>query len=487
MRYRHNLSHEHKTSFDMGLLVPVGCYEVLPGDTFKVSTSAIFRVAPQANPIMHSVDLRIHSWFVPNRIMWPDWDEWIVGNSVETKPTIAIPADADDWALMDHLGIPQVVGVEVDAFPVRAYNAIWNEFYRDQDLHTARTTDELELARICWEKDYFTTARAQPQQGDAVEIPFAAGTTADVQSTGVAPQFTGDFTANSTMRTANSGGYHRFLPSSSVTGTTTDVKFGSVTGLEVDLSTVTGGGINIDDLRRSLALQKIAERRMRFGSRYVDELKGIYGVPGSMLDGRLDRPEYLGGGTAKVNFSEVLATAEGTSTDVGDMFGHGIAGLRTKRWRKFFPEHGWVLTLASARPKTVYEEGLHRKFMRTEPDEYWSPEMETLPWQSVPQTEIYGGGSASTVWGYVPRFDEYRHEMSVVSGTFRTGETEADWHMGRVFGSVPTLNGSFVECDPDETIYSDASMPELICNIRHRVDANRMVRSNARIGGSIGL
>lgn len=485
MRYRHDLSHEHKTSFDMGLLVPIGCFEVLPGDTFIASTQALMRVAPQANPIMHSVDIRIHNWYCPNRILWDEWDEWIVGNSVSSKPTITIPADAADWALMDHLGIPQVTGVEVDALPIRAYNAIWNERYRDQDLHTARTTDELELARICWEKDYFTTARATPQQGDAVEIPFAAGTI-PVDPDGTAPTFSGATASPSALRGGNSGGVHRVMPAASVTSTSTDMEFVN-TGLEVDLSNLVGGGINIDDLRRSLALQKIAERRMRFGSRYVDELSGIYGVPKSMLDGRLDRPEYLGGGQARVNFSEVLATAEGTSTDVGDMFGHGIAGVRTKRWRKFFPEHGWVLTLASARPKTVYEEGLHRKFMRTEPDEYWNPELETMPWQSVPETEIYGGGSASTVWGYVPRYDEYRHEQSVVSGTFRTGGTEADWHMGRVFGSVPTLNGSFVECDPDETIYSDASMPELIVNARHRVQANRMVRSTAKIGGSIGL
>lgn len=478
MRSTFDLSHEHKLSCDMGLLVPVACEEVLPGDTFIGSTSLLARIAPQVNPVMHNVDIRVHHWYVPNRILWDEWEDFITAKDDEAVvPTVQASSSAET-ELMDHMGAYPSQSLTINALPIRAYNKIWNEFYRDQDLSSARDEDALTLARICWEKDYFTVARAQPQQGDAVQIGFSAGEV-NVEYR------TANGTAGVTRKASDGTAYAATDGLASQAGSGALINQGNTNALfydpndtlYADMSTATGG-INIDDLRRSIALQRFAEARARFGSRYVDYLKFL-GVNPS--DGRLDRPEFLGGGKQNVNFSEVLATAEGASTDVGDMFGHGIAGLRSRRYRKMFEEHGWVLSLLSVRPRTAYLEAQPRKFTRSDPMHYWQKELEVLPWQEVPQSEVYALGSASTVFGYVPRYEEYRHGFSYSSGTFRIG-TEKDWTMSREFGSAPTLNESFVTCTPTDRIYSDTSMPEVLINAYNSIKARRIVRRMASLG-----
>lgn len=464
-RSQHDLSFIHSLSLDMGYLVPLGAIDVLPGDSMRVAASVLARVAPLAKPVMHPVEIRVHNWFVPNRILWDDWEEFIVGNEgAATYPTIT-PASAPDTVLYDHMGVEPVTGVPLDALPIRAYNRIWNEFYRDQDLAAVRTEDQLDLARIAWGKDYFTTARANPQQGSAVEVGFSAGLVG--------------LTAP-----AATGSTNTFVQNEVTIGTPpTEVGVGAGPDpLYADLSNATGG-IDINDLRNAISLQRIAEAREFFGSRYVDYLRW-YGVNPS--DGRLDRPEYLGGGKQMISFSEVLATAEGTNTDVGDLYGHGIAGVRQRPLRKMFEEHGWMISVMSVRPKGIYQNGIPRRFLRDEPTDYWHRELELLPWQSVSELEIYGGGSASNVFGYTPRYDEYRETMSYVSGSFRGG-TEEDWTLAREFSSAPTLNESFITCTPSDRIYSDNTMPELLCTANVNIKARRLVAANARMSNRAGL
>lgn len=483
MRNQFDLSHEHKLSVDMGYLVPVMTEEVLPGDTFIGNTALLARVAPLAHPVMHNVEIRTHHWYVPNRILWSGWEDYITGvDDVTAKPTITA-ANATEAALYDHMGAYPSTSIAYDALPVRAYNKIYNEFYRDQDLQVARGEDDLGLARICWGKDYFTTCRPSPQQGDAVELGFSAGQ-APVTGFGV-----GTTGANGayTETGGGTGTYSNYISADvdddNITTTPLRAKF-EMNGDSVEPAlyadlTNASGGIDLDDLRRSLALQRFAEARSRFGSRYADYLRFI-GVNPS--DGRLDRPEYIGGGKSDINFSEVLATAEGTSTEVGDLYGHGIASMRSRTYRKMFEEHGWIMTLISVRPTGVYQEAVPRKFTRSDAMDYWQKELEVLPWQEVNEREIYHGGNAATVFGYAPRYNEYRHAMNFVSGTFRGG-TEQDWHMARLFGSAPTLNSSFVECTPTDRVYQDTSMPELLINAYNRVKARRFVRKSASLQG----
>ena len=460
MRNEFNLSHQHKLSTDMGYLVPIANLEVLPGDTFIQSTSLLARVAPLVNPVMHNVDIRVHHWYVPTRLTDPNWEEWIVGKRPEDKPKIqmdGIPLE-ETW-LTDHLGIHPLFTGEIDAAPIRAYNAIYNEFYRDQDLQLERNADELTLARIAWEKDYFTTARPKPQQGDPVSIGFSTGLVGLT-----APDASGSTTAFNYNATASGN------PETEVT------VGGTQNHLYADLSAATGG-IDVTDLQRSIALQRIARARMRYGSRYVDYLRFL-GINPS--DGRLDRPEYLGGGGQQINFSEVLATAEGSTTNVGDMYGHGIAGVRSKRYRKMFEEHGWVISLLSVRPKTVYMDATPRKFQRFDPMDHWQKELEVLPWQEVYKSEVHYNGASDEIFGYVPRYDEYRQEMSYVSGSFREGP-EVDWHFAREFAGAPSLNSSFIECTPADRPFADKNMPELLVNANHNIKAMRLVRANASV------
>lgn len=472
MRYEHNLSFEHKTSVDMGLLVPVGLQEVLPGDTFMQSSRVLARVAPLVAPTMHRVELRLHHWYVPNRIIWDKFDTFITGeDDLEVVPTVA------------HSEIERYMGAAttanmLSALPRRAYNLIWNEMYRDQDLQTPFDLDDETLKRICWQKDYFTTARPSPQQGDPETISLggqAPITGLGVKSTaswgGNSIRVTGGIT-ESPARSTGIAGDPNLLAAEDPNNT-------GYPAIYADLSTASG--INIDDLRRSVALQRFSEARARYGERYVDYLRYL-GVNPS--DGRLDRPEFLGGGSQTINFSEVLATAEGAATNVGDLYGHGIAGLGTRRYRKFFEEHGYVVSLLSARPKTVYQDAVPKTFLRSDNMDFWQKELEVMPWQELRAKEVHKDGD-DTVFGYVPRYDEYRHQMSYVSGTLQGG-TEEHWHMARSFASPPTLNASFVECTPTDRIYGDTSMPELICNIIHNVRAKRFVRSNAGIG-TMGL
>lgn len=477
-----NLSHDHPMSLDMGYLAPVCALEVLPGDSFIGQTQLMARVAPLVNPVMHKVDIRVHHWYVPNRIIDPDFEDGITGkDETYTVPKVTIATEADH-SLVDHFGIPYQAGLEINAHPVRAVNAIWNEFYRDQDLQVERDQDDLTLPRIAWGKDYFTTCRPQPQQGDSISIPFSTG---QVPVSGLA--FTSEGKGPpSTYTGYESGtgtGESRQISGTNVAagvGGDMIVEHDSVTNhpaIFADL-TATEGGIDVNDLRRSIALQRFAEARMRFGSRYADYLKFL-GVNPS--DGRLDRPEYLGGGSQMISFTEVLATAEGANTQVGDLYGHGIAAARTRRFRKMFEEHGWMISLISARPKTVYMESVNRSFLRNDAMDFWQKELEVLPWQEVRQNEVHVAGDPSVVFGYAPRYDDYRFAPSYVSGSFRDGP-EKDWHMAREFGTPPTLNSSFVECTPTDRIYGDVEMPELLINAHNSITARRLVRMNAGMG-----
>lgn len=479
VRSLQDLSFIHSLSLDQGYCVPLAAIDVLPGDTMRIKASVLARVAPLAKPIMQPVEVRVHHWFVPNRLIWDDWEEFIVGNEgAATYPTIA-PATVADAVLYDHMGAEPIAGYEYDALPIRAYNLIWNEFYRDQDLSAPRvidltdgadTTTDTSLARVAWGKDYFTTARAAPQQGTAVTVGFSAGSApVSFAEIGATPQAV------------------TLLRASAAAVTTAQFSGGAGTAAatveaEADLSQATGG-IDINELRNAISLQRIAEAREFYGSRYVDFLRW-YGV--NPKDGRLDRPEYLGGGRQQISFSEVLSTADSGTADVGDLYGHGIAGLRSRPARKFFEEHGWMISVMFVRPKGIYQNGIPRRFQRTEPTDFWHRELELLPWQAVDETEIYGAGTRGTVFGYVPRYDEYREANSFVSGTFRGG-TEEDWTLAREFASAPALNETFITCTPSDRVYLDTTMPEILATCQMDIMAKRCVAASARMTNRAGI
>jgi hypothetical protein len=469
-RHKHNLSNYHNTTINMGELVPVNCIEVLPGDSFNASTSALIRVSPLLAPVMHPVEVRIHHWFVPNRLVWSSWEDFITGgddgNNTDTVPTVSITSAIGN--VSNYLGMPEYGSSQaVNALPLRAYNKIYNLFYRDQDLTTEVAESNNAVQRIAWEKDYFTAARPWTQKGTEVSLPL--GTDAPVV---FGPNISGtDLTGYSLVhQNGNAIGYDTDVPADSFTTTGA-----AEHGFKADLSNATAATIN--DLRLAFATQNFQELRARYGSNYVDYLAYL-GIKSA--DARLQRPEYLGGGKQTISFSEVLATAEtGTSVDVGDMKGHGIAAVRTNKFTRFFQEHGHLLTLVSVRPKAIYSDGLHRMWSRTDKEDFYQRELELIGQQEIYNKEVkHDHATPDGVFGYGDRYGEYRFNPSRVSGDFTPGESLDHWTYANSYASDPALNSTFVKCLPTTRVYASTSTDQLWCMFNNHVVARRMVRKN---------
>lgn len=488
-RSKFSLSNYKLLSMDQGQLVPCGLVEVLPGDSIQANTNCLIRCSPLLAPVMHPVDVRIHHWFVPHRIVWEDWEDFITGGpdglNASVFPTITFGGGtgAAVSSLADYMGVtPLVNNLEVSALPFRGYAMIWNEWYRDQDLQTelviddtsgADTTTSVVLQNCDWEKDYFTSARPWEQKGPSITIPI--GSRADVKGIGFAQSNNAQASAGPAIRetdgtTPTYNPWQVFSSTNSFVGKTINSAAPNVRpDIYADLSNASA--VTINALREALALQRFEEARARYGSRYVEYLRYL-GVKSA--DSRLQRPEYLGGGRQTIQFSEVLQTAEGTDP-VGELRGHGIAALRSNRYRRFFEEHGYIFTLLSVRPKTIYAQGLHRTWNRRTKEDFWQRELQHIGQQEVLNKEVYAAhASPDGTFGFQDRYDEYRRTESSIGGEFRTSALDY-WHMARIFSSDPALNASFVSCVPTERTFAVNTQNVLWVMAKHQVHARRLV------------
>lgn len=507
-RSKFSLSHYKLFTCDMGELIPCGLTEVLPGDTFQHSTSALIRVSPLLAPVMHPVHVRIHHFFVPHRLVWEDWEKFITGGpdgmDASVFPTVTMSYAAGPPAtgsgvlgqLGDYLGVPTGNdGLEVSALPFRAYSLIWNEFFRDQDLQTALTIDltsgadtttNVSLQNCAWEKDYFTSARPWTQKGPEVTIPLQGdapvlgiGKLNDVYPTASVGVFESDDTtstyANAAQVSASGNDTEFYVERKTAAGPGAFF----YPNIRADLSNVTAA--NINDLRLAFALQRYEEARARYGSRYTEYLAYL-GVRSS--DARLQRPEYLGGGKQTIQFSEVLQTSPTTDGDdqvgVGNLKGHGLGAVRSNRYRRFFEEHGYVISLFSVRPRTMYVQGLARTWNRRTKEDFWQRELEHIGQQEVLNKELYAQhATPNGTFGYQDRYDEYRRSESWISGEFR--DTTLDfWHMARLFASDPTLNASFVSANPTKRINAVQTDDVLWVMTNHSLQARRQLSKTGR-------
>ncbi|WNK15136.1 MAG: major capsid protein [Microvirus sp.] len=482
-RNKFSLSHTKLFTHDLGELVPSMCLEVLPGDTIQHACSALVRASPLLSPVMHPVDVRIANYFVPTRLLWTNFADMITGGpagvSLPVHPTVASPGGTGFvvGSLGDYLGIPTgVPTIPVSALPFRAYALIWNEFFRDQDLETplvvsladgVDSTTSLVLKNCAWEKDYLTSARPTEQKGPAISIPL--GTSAPVVTSGAPLKVTNASASNVSLSTV--GGAVTMTGG----GSNATMTMGTPSGLQADLSTASA--ITVNALRQAMALQRYEENRSRYGSRYTEYLRFL-GVKSS--DARLQRPEYLGGGSQTIQFSEVLTTGTFGTEPVGALKGHGLSAMRSNRYRRFFEEHGFVISLMSVRPKTMYLNSLKRIWNRRAKEDYWQHELQHLGQQAVLNKEVYSAHTTPDgIFGYQDRYDEYRREESTVSGEFRS--TLNFWHFGRSFGSNPALNASFVSCVPTEVPFALPSADVLWTMSKHSIQARRLV---APVGNS---
>lgn len=493
-RNKFSLSHYKLLTCDQGELVPIACFEVLPGDTVQHQTAALIRVSPLLAPVMHPVHARIHHWFVPYRLIWDNFENFITGGpdgmDASVYPTKQA-GNAPVGSLADYLGLPTgVPGLVGSALPFRAYALIWNEWYRDQDLQnplpisTGDGNDAVTnvlLQNCAWEKDYYTSARPWPQKGPAVTLPL--GLQAPVTGIAVAP--TTGFTATPPANSKDSTGANVTGSNWQVTNTAGAFLIQGnnttkVPNIFADLSGATS--VSVNELREALALQRYAEARARYGSRYTEYLRYL-GVRSS--DARLQRPEYLGGGRQTIQFSEVLqtgVTTDGDDTDgVGNLKGHGLGAMRSNRYRRFFEEHGIVISLLSVKPRTMYAQGAERMWNRRTKEDFYQKELEHIGQQEVLNKEIYAAhAQPNGVFGYQDRYDEYRRVESKIAGEFRTTALDF-WHMARIFGSAPTLNGDFVKSNPTKRVYAEQTQDSLWIMANHSIQARRML---SRTGSS---
>lgn len=487
-RSKFSLSHYKLLTLNMGELIPITWYESLPGDSIQQSTSALIRVSPLLAPVMHPVTVRIHHWFVPLRLIWDDFEDFITGGDDgldATTPPYHDRATVNEGSLMDYLGIPPGTyspDIKYSMLPARAYGLIWNEYYRDKDLSSELTistangddgTTNQNVKNVCWSKDYFTTCRPWEQKGANVTIPLEGE--AAVTGIGNSAQ-TYPSSSTAVYETDGSGTVTyadgQVFASGNWIGEE-DPSNAGYPNIRADLST--NSGIDINDLRLSLAMQRFQERSARFGSDYVEYLRSL-GIRGA--DGRMHRPVYLGGGRQTIQFSEVLSTDSGGSDPVGDMKGHGISAMRTPRYRKFFEEHGIIMTLMSVLPKPVYGQGLHRSFSRTVKEEYYQRELQHIGDQQVYNKELYyDHTSPEDVFGYQARYDEYRSLPSGIAGEFRS--TLDHWHYGRIFASDPALNSTFVEATPTKRVNASSTTDCLYVMANHSIQARRLLTSKA--------
>lgn len=494
-RGKFSLSNYKLLSCDMGELVPCGVLEVLPGDTVQMSTSILARVQPLLAPVMHPVHCRIHHWFVPFRLIWDNWEKFITGgpDGLDASVYPTRPATNNSvGSLADYLGYPTGVATAAgSALPFRAYQLIWNEWYRDQDLQTAATistadgvdsTTATSLQNCCWEKDYFTSARPWEQKGPTVSLPL--GTTAPVKGIGLASAAAGS-AAGGTFKETTPLPNRVYTNAASLFGLSnltveTDTATAAAKPLVfADLSQATAATVN--SLRQAFALQRFEEARARYGSRYTEYLRYL-GVTSS--DARLQRPEYLGGGKQTLQFSEVLQTAvpAAGTTVVGQMRGHGIAAMRSNRFRRFFEEHGFVVSLISSKPRTMYVQGMPRMYDRSTKTDFWQKELQFIGQQAIKNREVYAAhATPAGTFGYQDRYDEYRRQESTVAGDFRTSTLDF-WHMARTFTSDPALNASFVSCVPTERVFPVPAEDVMYIMARHSIQARRLV---AQVGTSM--
>lgn len=502
-----DLTHERKMSMNMGELIPFMMQEVLPGDKWRVSSEIFMRMAPMVAPMMHHVNIYTHFFFVPNRLVWNEWEDFITGGKdgtlEPTFPYILLNTDKADFftvgSLADYMGLPTMDAsvtvtnpVNIGALPFRSYATIYNEYYRDQNLSDplpfsigsglvsdADAGELLTKRQRAWEKDYFTSALPFTQRGPDVNIPMSGIATAgDIDYKDVSRVY--DFTGVPINTSSLLGNLAAGTPGDLQVNKPSAAGAGNPGRIEnIDSITVDNISATINELRKAVSLQTFFEIAARVGSRYTEQLRGYWGVTSS--DARLQRPEYLGGGRAPLVISEVLQTAqppEDSSDPLASMAGHGIGVGNTNRFSRFFEEHGLIIGIMSVLPKTAYQQGIPRYFRRKERLDFAFPQFAHLGEQEILNSEIYYDPATSPdikdqTFGYTPRYAEYKYIPSTVHGVFRS--TLDYWHMGRIFTGQPNLNEEFVMSDPTKRIFAidDPQVESLYCSVVNHVSTIR--------------
>jgi|SaaInlStandDraft_5_1057022.scaffolds.fasta_scaffold31268_2 hypothetical protein len=497
-RSKFDRSHGLKTTFDAGNLVPMFTDEVLPGDTFNLRTTAFARLATPLFPLMDNMFMETHYFFVPNRLLWDNFKKFHgqqnnPDDSIDfTVPTMTSTGTGyANESLHDYLGIPtQVTGLEHISLYHRAYNLIYNEWFRDENLQDSVTVDkdngpdnpnDYVLLKRGKRHDYFTSALPWAQKGDSVGLPL--GISAPVLGVGAATTTNYNYAAKTVNE--SDGTQALYADSTIVDGSTA----GGINAFYVEESTDNAGFPNIradltnataatiNQLRQAFQIQRLLERDARSGTRYTEIIRSHFGV--TSPDSRLQRSEYLGGGSSMVDISPIQQTSESTAASPqGTLTAQGTANLHNHGFTKSFTEHGVIIGLISVRADLTYQQGLNRRFSRQTRYDYYYPVLGNIGEQTILNKEIWADASANDelVFGYQERYAEYRYEPSKITGKFRSNDAASldGWHLSQDFATLPVLGDTFIkETPPIARVVAVPSEPEFILDCYHQLSCAR--------------
>lgn len=487
-----NRSHGYKTTLDAGLLVPFLVDEVLPGDSISLNATLFGRLATPIVPIMDNLHMDTFYFFVPNRLVWDNWrklcgEQDKPGDSTDyLVPQVTAPTGGwEVGSLADYFGIPiGVGGLKVNALPFRAYNLIWNEWFRDENLQdpVEVITDDYgdlssmyEVLRRGKRHDYFTSCLPWPQKGPGVELPITGS--APVYGDGKVLGLTNGEKVGGLVSTSQSGfraytGLYGKPVGVDVSGSAFHYGLGVVeegeSGLYADMTSVSAATIN--SLREAFQLQRLYERDARGGTRYTEIIRSHFGVISP--DARLQRPEFLGGSSVRININPVQQTSatDSSVSPQGNLAAFGVASDSGRGFSKSFTEHGFIIGLVNIRADLTYQQGLRRMWSRrTRFDHYW-PALAHLGEQAVLNKEIYAQGTDEDdeAFGYQERWAEYRYFPSQITGMMRsTAALPLDkWHLSQHFEALPVLNSTFIEDDPPiDRVVAVTNQPHLLLDV----------------------
>ena len=456
-----NRSHTVKSTFDAGNLIPFYIDEALPGDTFSCKVDAFARLATPIHPIMDNMRMETFFFFVPNRLVWDNWEKFMgaqddPGDSIDfTIPNVTF-ASAGSNSVWDYMGIPINVAQDINVLPFRAYNLIWNEWFRDQNLQNSvdvnNASDGPDLATDYNLKkrgkrhDYFTSCLPWPQKFESVTLSL--GTSAPIKGLGTIPPSTSWVGSSNTAYESDST-----VPTyADYVDLNLRVERKGATNypdMRADLTNATA--VSVNDLRQAVAVQQLNEIYARGGSRYTEVIKSHFNVDSP--DARLQRPEYLGGGSSAVNVSSVPQTSStDATTPQGNLSAYGTALVHNHGFVKSFTEHGYVIGLVNVRADLTYQKGLDKLWMRETKNDFYWPTLSSIGEQAVLSKEIYMDGTSNDddVFGYQERYAEYRYKNSMITGLFRSAATGTldPWHLSQNFSTRPVLGTTFIEDDP---------------------------------------